>query len=81
MLLSKGIDPQEYMDQWKKFNESELPEKENFYRNLNLVDITDKDCMISKRVYRDFEIENIGEYHDLYLRSDVILLTDVFENF
>ena len=81
MLLSKGIDPQEYMDQWKKFNESELPEKENFYRNLNLVDITDKDCMISKRVYRDFEIENIGEYHDFYLRSDVILLTDVFENF
>ena len=69
------------MDQWKKFNESELPEKESFYRNLNLVNITDKDCMISKRVYRDFEIENIGEYHDFYLRSDVILLIDVFENF
>ena len=69
------------MDQWGKFNDSELLEKENFYRNLNLVDITDKDCMISKRVYRDFEIENIGEYHDLYRRSDVILLTDVFENF
>ena len=69
------------MDQWGKFNDSELLEKENFYRNLNLVDITDKDCMISKRVYRDFEIENIGEYHDFYLRSDVILLTDVFENF
>ena len=69
------------MDQWKKFNESELPEKESFYRNLNLVNITDKDCMISKRVYRDFEIENIGEYHDFYLRSDVILLTDVFANF
>ena len=69
------------MDQWKKFNESELPEKESFYRNLNLVNITDRDFMISKRVYRDFEIENIGEYHDFYLRSDVILLTDVFENF
>ena len=69
------------MDQWKKFNESELPEKESFYRNLNLVNITDKDCMISKRVYRDFEKENIGEYHDFYLRSDVILLTDVFANF
>ena len=69
------------MDDWEKFNEWQLPEKESFYRTFNLVDISDKDCMISKRVYRDFEIENLGEYHDLYLRSDVILLTDVFENF
>ena len=81
MLLSKGIDPQEYMDDSEKFNERELSEKESFYRTLNLVDISDKDCMISKRVYRDFEIENLGEYYDLYLRSNVILLTDVFENF
>ena len=69
------------MDDWEKFNERQLPEKESFYRTFNLVDISDKDCMISKRVYRNFEIENLGEYHDLYLRSDVILLTDVFENF
>ena len=69
------------MDDWEKFNERQLPEKESFYRTFNLVDISDKDCMILKRVYRDFEIENLGEYHDLYLRSDVILLTDVFENF
>ena len=81
MLLKKGVYPYEYMDDSEKFNETKLPEKEEFYSNLNLEDITDADYMHAKRVCNYFEIKKLGEYHDLYLESDVSLLADVFENF
>ena len=68
------------MDDWENFNEATLPEKEEFYSNLNMEDITDEDCMHGERVCKDFEIKNLGEYHDLYLKSDTLLLADVFEN-
>ena len=76
LLLRKGVYPYKYMDDWEKFNEKSLPEKEDFYSN-----ITDTDCAHAKRVYKDFEIKNLGEYHDLYVQSDTLLLADVFENF
>ena len=69
------------MDDWEKFNERTLPEKEEFYSNLNMEDITDADYMHAKRVCKGFEIKKLGEYHDLYLKSDTLLLPDVFENF
>ena len=81
MLLRKGVNPYEYMDDWEKFNEIALPEKEEFYSNLNLGDVTDADYMHEKRVCKDFEIKHLGEYHDLHLKSDTLLLADVFENF
>ena len=68
------------MDDWEKFNETTLPEKEEFYSNLNMEDITDEDFMHGKKVCQDFEIENLGEYHELYLKSDTLLLADVFRN-
>ena len=55
--------------------------KNNFIANLSVEDITDVDYMHAKRVCKDFEIKNLGEYHDLYLKSDTLLLADVFENF
>ena len=69
------------MDDWEKFNETTLPEKEDFHSNLNLEDVTDADYMHTKRVCKDFDIEIFGEYHDLYLKSDTLPLSDVFENF
>ena len=69
------------MDDWEKFYETTLPEKEKFYSNLNMDDITDADYMHAKRVCTDFEIKNLGGYHDLYLKSDTLLLADVFQNF
>ena len=71
----------EYIDDWEKFNETILPEKEKIYSNLNMEDITDADYMHAKRVCKDFDIKHLGEYHDLYLKSDTLLLADVFENF
>ena len=80
LLLQKGVYPDEYMDEWEKINKTSLPEKEDFYSHLNMEDIIAADYMQAKRVCKDFEIKNLGEYHDLYLHSDTLLLADVFEN-
>ena len=77
-LLQKGVYPCEYMDDWEKFNEASLPKKEDFYSHLNIEDIADADYAHSKRVCKNFEIENLGKYHDLYVQSDTLLLADVF---
>ena len=69
------------MDDWEKFNKTSLPEKENFYSRLKMEDDTDADYAHTKRVCNDFEIKNVGEYHDSYVQSDTLLLADVFENF
>ena len=52
------------MSDWEKFNQTSLAEKENFYSHLNTDDIPDADYANSKRVYKDFGIKNLGEYHD-----------------
>ena len=69
------------MDDWEKFNETSLPEKEDFYSHLNMEDIIAADYVQAKRVCKDFEIKNLGEYHDLYVQSDPSVLADVLENF
>ena len=69
------------MGEWHKFNEIALSEKDNFYINLNMEDITDLDYNHAKRFCKHFEIKNLGKYHDLYLKSDLSLLADVFQNF
>ena len=69
------------MDSWEKFDETTLPPKEAFYSNLNLEDISDEDYTHAQKVWDVFEINNIGDYHDLYVQSDTLLLADVYENF
>ena len=80
-MLRKGVYPYEYMDSWERFDETSLPNKKAFYSELNLEDITDKDYEHAQKVWEVFEIKNLGEYHDLYVQSDTLLLADVFENF
>ena len=80
-MLQKGVYTYEYMDDWKKFSEKLLPRKQDFYDNQNIEDITDADYRHTKRVWEDFEIKDLGKYHDLYVRSDTTLLFNVFENF
>ena len=58
--MRKSVYPYEYMDEWERFNETTLPEKEEFYSNLNVEDITDADYMHAKRTCKDFEIKNLG---------------------
>ena len=69
------------MDNWKRFNETLLPNKEAFYSNLNTEDITDTDYMHVNKVFKEFKLKHLGEYHDLYAQSDTLLAADVFENF
>ena len=81
MLYSKGIYPCEYMDSWERFDETPLPDKDSFYSNLNLEDIADVNYRHAKRVFKNLNKKNLGDYHDFYVQSDTLLLTDVFENF
>ena len=81
MLLRKGVYPYEYMDGWDKFNEKSIPCKESFYSSLILENITEVDYIHAKNVFKTFNLNNLGDYHDLYVRSDTLLLADVFENF
>ena len=80
MLLRKGVYPDEYIDSWEKFEKTTLPPKEVFYSNLNLENISDEDYVQAQRVWEVFELKNRGEYHDLYVQSDILLLAHVFEN-
>ena len=81
MLLRKGVYPYEYIDGWDKFNEKIIPSKELFYSNLTLENISETDYAHANNVFKKFNIKNLGEYHDLYVRSDTLLLADIFENF
>ena len=69
------------MGSWERFDETSLPDKEALYSELNLEDITDKDYGHAQKVWKVFGTKNLGEYHDLYVQSDTLLLADVFENF
>ena len=79
--MRKGVYPYGYMDEWNKFNEKVLPSKESFYSNLTLENITKTDYAHANNVFKKFNINNLGEYHDLYVRSDTLLLTDIFQSF
>ena len=81
MLLRKGVYQYEYIDEWDKFNEKVLPGKDSFYSNLTLENISETDYAHANNVFKKFNINNLGEYHDLYVRSDTLLLADIFENF
>ena len=81
LLLRKGVYPYEYMDTWERFSEISLPSKEIFYSNLNMEDISDIDYRHANNVFKRFKLKNLGDYHDLYVKSDTLLLADVFNNF
>ena len=81
LLLRRGVYPYKYMDSWERFDETSLPDKEVFYSSLNMEDITDVDHRKTKTVFKSLNNKNLGDYHDLYVQSDTLLLANVFENF
>ena len=80
-LFQKSVYLYEYMDEKEKFSETSLPEKEDCYSELDMEDITDANYAPTERVWKDFEIKHLGEYYDLHVQSETLLLSDVFENF
>ena len=81
LMRQKGVYPYEYIDSWEKFKESKLPPKEAFYSKLYLKHISEKDYKRAQKVWDTMDEKTLGCYHDTYLKTDVLLLTDVFETF
>ena len=69
------------MDSWEKYDETLFPDKKAFYSNQNMGDITDFSYRHTKKVFKNLNNKNLGDYHDLYVQSDTLLLADVFEDF
>ena len=69
------------MDDFEKFKKQSLPKKTSFFSRLKQEKISDEDFEHAQRVWREFELKNMGDFHDLYLKTDVLLLADVMENF
>ena len=80
LFLRKNVYLCEHMDSWERFDETSLSDKKAFYSKLNLEDIND-DYAHAQKVWKVYEIKNLGEYHDLYVQCDTLLLGDVFEIF
>ena len=80
LMARKGVYPYDYMDSFDKFNDK-LPRKDEFYSIFNDEHISDEDYQHAQSVWNTFCLKTMGEYHDLYLKSDILLLADVFENF
>ena len=81
LMKQKGIYPYDHMDCFDRFNEIQLPEKQDFYSILNNEHISDEQYKHAQNVWDTFNLKTMGDYHDLYLKSDILLLADVFENF
>ena len=81
ILTRKGVYPYDYVSSLEKLSETQLPPKEEFYSKLNDENISEEDFYHAIRVWDIFNCKTIRDYHDLYLKSDVLLLADVFENF
>ena len=81
ILLQKGVYPYEYMDSFDRFLETQLPPIEKFHSSLTDESISEKDYQHAQKVWETFSCETLGDYHDLYLKTDVTLLADVFQTF
>ena len=81
LMSQKGVYPYDFMDSFEKFDQTELPTKEEFFSTMNNQPLLNEEYDHAKKVWKAFKIKTMGQYHDLYLRSDVLLLADVFESF
>ena len=78
LIKCKGVYPYDWVDSFKKFDESCLPDKERFFNSLKDKGITDEEYLRANRVWNVFDMKTFGEYHNLYVKCDVFLLCDVF---
>lgn len=80
LLLQKGVYPYKYIDSYERFKEMSLPLIEEFYSDLK-GRITQKDYDHAQKIWEEFDCKNLGEYHDIYLKTDVLLLSNVWDAF
>ena len=81
LVKEKGVYPYEYMDSFKRFSEDKLPDKFNFSSSLKDSGISQEEYQRTNSIWNTFKINTLGDCHDLYLKTDVLLLADVFEKF
>ncbi|CAB3986794.1 uncharacterized transposon-derived [Paramuricea clavata] len=81
ILKQKGVYPYEHMDRFNKLKETSLPPKSKFFSSLTNEDISNTDYRRAQNVWNTFGMKTMRDYHDLYLKTDVLLLTDVMKNF
>ena len=81
LLKRKGVFPYDYVSSFEKLKESNLPSKDDFFSSLYNANISDEYYEHAQHVWQSFNIQHLGQYSDLYLKIDVILLAEVFENF
>ena len=81
LIKETGVYPYEYMNSFKKFSEDKLPDKFEFFNSLKDECSCEKDYQRANKVWNTFKMKTMGYYDDLYLKTDVLLLTDVFEKF
>ena len=81
LLTRKGVYPYEYVNSLEKFKETKLPPIENFHSQLNDENISQEDYDHAQNVFKTFNCKTLRDYHNLYVKADVLLLADVFENF
>jgi hypothetical protein len=80
-LLKKDIYPYEYVDSYKKFDETQLPPKEAFYSQLNGSGISDEDYTEAQNAWKVLGCKTFRDYHNHYNTADVLQLADTFESF
>ena len=81
LVKEKGVYPYEYMHSFKKFSENKLPDRSKCLSSLKDKCTSEKDYLKAVDVWNVFKISRVGDYHDLYLKTDVLLLANVFEKF
>ncbi|GFT77603.1 uncharacterized protein TNCV_757911 [Trichonephila clavipes] len=81
LVARKGVYPYDYMDSWQQCDETKLPRQKDFYNKMNESDISLEDYKHAKNVWNAFNIKTLGEYSDLYVKTDILILADIIEHF